>query len=206
MFRRHKGDSRPIGQEIVGMITRTLGRPREFDEGTVLGEMMAAFWDGGYEGTSLSDLVHVSKINKGSLYAAFGSKRQIYLKALERYLDFLVTSIDEALKAPGIATDHLRSLFHVSAERVAAGDRRGCFLCNASTDMAASDTDVEELVRSGLQRLERLFGNALGPGLSARQRSAKASQLLSTYMGIQALARAGYPERSIRSIIDQTLP
>lgn len=188
------------------MITRTLGRPREFDEGTVLGEMLAAFWDGGYEGTSLSDLVQVSKINKGSLYAAFGSKRQIYLKALERYLDILVTSIDQALKAPGVATDHLKNLFHVSAERVAAGDRSGCFLCNASTDMVASDEDVEKLVRSGLQRLEGLFGNALGPGLSARQRSAKASQLLSTYMGIQALARAGYPERSIRSIIDQTLP
>lgn len=168
--------------------------------------MMAAFWDGGYEGTSLSDLVQVSKINKGSLYAAFGSKRQIYLKALERYLDILVTSIDEALDGPGVATDRLRSLFLVSAERVAAGDRRGCFLCNASTDMAASDSDVEKLVRSGLRRLERLFGKALGPGLTVRQRSAKASQLLSTYMGIQALARAGYRAQSIRSVIDQTLP
>jgi len=188
------------------MITRTLGRPREFDERAALAQMMAAFWVGGYEGTSLSDLVHVSKINKGSLYAAFGNKRQIYLRSLESYLDALVASVDEALQAPGAAADHLRSLFLLSAERVAAGDRRGCFLCNSSTDMAASDADVEELVRSGLQRLEGLFAKALGPGLSARKRSAKASQLLSTYMGIQALARAGYPERSIRDIVNQTLP
>ena len=85
------------------------------------------------------------------------------------------------------------------------GDRRGCFLCNASTDIAAVDSDVERLVRSGLARLEQLFSEALGPAYPARERAAKASHLLSVYMGLQALARSGYPAKSIRAIVDETV-
>ena len=187
------------------MITRLSGRPREFDEATALAGMMQAFWVHGYEGTSLSELVRASNVKKGSLYAAFGDKHQLYLRSLDFYLDGLIESVGGLLRGPGPLASRLRELFEMTATRVAAGDRRGCFLCNASTDIAAADADVERLVRSGLARLEQLFSEALGPAYPTGQRAAKASQLLSVYMGLQALARSGYPAKSISAIVQETV-
>ncbi len=60
----------------------TMGRPREFDVDEALTKIMAVFWAKGFEGSSLSDLVAATGLKKGSLYAAFGDKRAMYLKAL----------------------------------------------------------------------------------------------------------------------------
>lgn len=187
------------------MITRMSGRPREFDEATVLGRAMEAFWATGYEGTSLSDLVETSGVKKGSLYAAFGDKRRIYLRALQAYVDGLIGSAAEALSGSGSAKRRLASYLRVSANRVAAGDRRGCFLCNAATDVAIADPEVGRVVRLGLEKLERLFADTIGDTMSKSERSATARQLLAIYLGIQALARGGYSAASIGKIIDKAL-
>ncbi len=61
------------------------GRPRSFDLNEVLDKALEVFWQKGYEGASLPDLTQAMGINKPSLYAAFGNKEQLFLKAVERY-------------------------------------------------------------------------------------------------------------------------
>ena len=63
---------------------RPVGRPREFDEATVLVAAMEAFWRHGYEATSLADLCRYTGLNKGSLYQAFGDKHQLFMKVWYR--------------------------------------------------------------------------------------------------------------------------
>lgn len=62
-----------------------IGRPREFDIDAALERAMKLFWRQGYEGTSMADLTSVLGITRPSLYAAFGSKRDLFLKALDLY-------------------------------------------------------------------------------------------------------------------------
>jgi AcrR family transcriptional regulator len=181
------------------------GRPREFDEATVLDRAVDAFWATGYDGTSLNDLVDIAGVKKGSLYAAFGDKRQLYLKALAHYLHGLIVSTEGALSGPGDPRGRLGSFLESSARRVASGDRRGCFLCTASTDAAVTDPEVGQLVRQGLARLERVFVVALAAIVPAPRRVAAGRQLLALYLGIQALARAGYPAESILAIIEESM-
>jgi AcrR family transcriptional regulator len=64
-----------------------MARPRQFDEERVLRAIRDQFWDAGYAATSLEDLVHVSGLGKDSLYAAFGDKHQLFLRALRSYTD-----------------------------------------------------------------------------------------------------------------------
>ncbi len=60
-------------------------RPRQFEEEVVLAAVQAVFWDNGYAGTSLDDLVAASGLGKGSLYGAFGDKRSLFLRVLREY-------------------------------------------------------------------------------------------------------------------------
>ena len=62
------------------------GRPRAFDPDVALDAAMLLFWRHGYEGTSLAALTAAMNINTPSLYAAFGTKDQLFQKVLERYL------------------------------------------------------------------------------------------------------------------------
>ena len=64
-----------------------MGRPREFDEDGVLERALHVFWRLGYEATSVTDLMEATGLAKGSLYKAFGDKRSLFLKALDRYLE-----------------------------------------------------------------------------------------------------------------------
>lgn len=63
-----------------------MGRPRGFVPDQVLEIVMTLFWEHGYDGVSISDLTDATGINRRSLYATFGSKEQLFCKAVDRYL------------------------------------------------------------------------------------------------------------------------
>jgi AcrR family transcriptional regulator len=69
---------------LIGMKSKTAaaqpGRPHAFDPGAALERAMHVFWAKGYEGASLSDLTRAMRINRPSLYAAFGNKEELFRK------------------------------------------------------------------------------------------------------------------------------
>src|SRR6266404_907361 len=88
---------------LIGMKSETvaarLGRPRAFDPDAALERAMHVFWAKGYEGASLSDLTRAMRINRPSLYAAFGNKEQLFLKVLDRYMNGPLAYFQKALGA-----------------------------------------------------------------------------------------------------------
>jgi AcrR family transcriptional regulator len=76
------------------------GRPREFSEIDALGAAMDVFWRKGYEGASLTDLTGAMGITRPSLYATFGNKESLFLKALDRYQREHMAYVAKALEAP----------------------------------------------------------------------------------------------------------
>jgi AcrR family transcriptional regulator len=76
------------------------GRPREFDVKKALDHALRVFWRKGYEGASLLDLTKAMGINRPSLYAAFGSKEELFRKALDRYAAGPAAYVRDALNKP----------------------------------------------------------------------------------------------------------
>ena len=65
-------------------ILKSVGRARSFDQDAVLDRTVDLFARTGYEATSIDDVVAATGLHRGSLYAAFGSKRGLFRAALHR--------------------------------------------------------------------------------------------------------------------------
>src|SRR5690606_26257896 len=61
------------------------GRPRSFDREEALRAALRVFRERGYEGTSVAELQDALGISPPSLYAAFGSKEELFREAVELY-------------------------------------------------------------------------------------------------------------------------
>src|SRR5260370_38786729 len=88
----------PIGMKAKTLPAKT-GRARAFDPDLALERAMHVFWAKGYEGASLSDLTRAMRINRPSLYAAFGNKEQLFRKVLDRYMNGPLAFFQKALAA-----------------------------------------------------------------------------------------------------------
>jgi len=76
------------------------GRPRQFDVDEALERALRVFWRRGYEGATLPELTQAMGIKRPSLYAAFGSKEELFRKALDRYVEGPAAYVREALNEP----------------------------------------------------------------------------------------------------------
>src|SRR4029453_3660075 len=70
------------------------GRPRSFDVEAAVERAMDVFWSRGYHATALRALLRAPKLSRGSLYAAFGDKHSLFLRALDRYIADALARMD----------------------------------------------------------------------------------------------------------------
>lgn len=95
---------------------RVIGRPRNFDERTVLAAATGLFVRLGYEATSIDDLVSATGIHRGSLYKAFGSKHGIFVAALRHLVQVELPALPAAAAPP----DGMLDLLLVAALELAS--------------------------------------------------------------------------------------
>ena len=120
-----------------------MARPRSFDQQHVIEAVRDQFWSTGYAGTSLDDLMRVSRLGKGSLYGAFGDKRQLFLEALRSYADETHRALREAIAGAPRALDALRAIVTSPvADPTGEAARRGCLMANSTCELASGDADV----------------------------------------------------------------
>lgn len=179
-----------------------MARPREFDEGAVLDAAVLRFWSRGYEATSVRDLVENTGLTAASLYNAFGDKRAIYEKALERYVERILA--DRLRRFETLAPREAIAAFfaEIVARSLADRERKGCMLVNAALDVAPHDPDFRRLVAEVLVEIEAFFlgrlkaGQADGSITRSLPAATLAHHLLGVLMGLRVLARVR-PERDL---------
>lgn len=126
---------------------RRRGRPRSFDRATALEKAVLAFWEHGYEGTSVSDLTRAMGIGAPSLYAAFGDKQALFAEVVrdygERYGSFGARALTEEPTARAAVE---RTLREAAAEYTAPGRPHGCLVIHAATN--CTTPEVEQSLRA----------------------------------------------------------
>jgi TetR/AcrR family transcriptional repressor of nem operon len=158
-----------------------MGRPKEFDREAVLDRALEVFWDRGYDGTSMSDLVDALGVGRQSLYDTFGDKRALYLLALDRYRAERGTTpwhlLDELPLRPG-----MRALFDAVIDwLVDSPEGRTCMLVSAAAERAPHDPEVAARFCASTKQVEHVF--------VARFKRAQAAGEIGAQHDVIALAR-----------------
>ncbi len=137
------------------------GPEKQFDTDAALERAVQVFWARGYEGTSMSALMVAMGIGKKSLYDTYGNKRSLFLKAVARYTDLIVTDLRNRLQRGGSPLDNLRRLLCELESGYAKAGSQGCLLGTNAADFDTEDGEVAEILRKNLGRLEEAFFEVL---------------------------------------------
>lgn len=155
------------------------GRPRQFDRTEALDQAMKIFWQKGYTATSMNDLYEAMGIKSPSLYAAFGSKEDLYEEVLLHYEQSVAPVIWGHMTTEPSPRQAVWRWLERSAEMLTLTDMpHGCMVTLSAVGSEGNDR-LGQLVR----RL-RSAGNAL---LKARLQQAQKQGDLPDSVDVEAL-------------------
>lgn len=173
------------------------GRYPEFDRDEAIEAAMQVFWAHGYEGSSTRELCERTGLGKGSLYNAFGSKRELYALALQRYQSLSMEKITRRLDGPGTAPERLRALLQWGVDEDLAGtEHRSCMALYAAMECPRKDPAIQEIIRHHVAILEsalyRVFAAGQRDGDISSDRPARemARAFLVTHFGLRMLGQS----------------
>jgi TetR/AcrR family transcriptional regulator, transcriptional repressor for nem operon len=187
-----------------------VARTKGFDPDAVLQKAMELFWERGYEATSMADLVTHLGIARASIYATYGGKHALYLKAFERYVQSRDPDVVETLSQPGPVLPAVRALVRAYADE-SIDDRRGCLVVNAAVERYGHDPRTARLVAASWDALETALTSGLiraraqGELPAGKDPRALARFLLVLLQGIRVLGRAGPDPGRVRDAAEQAL-
>jgi AcrR family transcriptional regulator len=137
---KQDGRAELIGQ--AGPSARPRGRPRSFDRETALEKALLAFWEHGYEATSVSDLTRVMNIGAPSLYAAFGDKRSLFEEVVREYGTKYGSFAERALaEEPTARAAVERTLREAAVEYTDPAHPYGCLVIHAAINCTTPEVE-----------------------------------------------------------------
>jgi len=139
------------------------GRPREYDPERALAEAMNVFWRNGYAATSLDDLSAATGLNRPSLYAGFGDKRELYLETLRRYREESRAAAQKLLAEPMPLREFLRRFYEVALDFYFDAEERGrgCYSILSAATQALVDPDVREFAAESIRATDALLARQI---------------------------------------------
>jgi AcrR family transcriptional regulator len=187
---------------MIQNTARARGRPRSFDETGALEKAIQVFWSKGYDGVTIDDLVTGMGVGRPSLYAIFGDKRTLFLRALRTYAESKGALAAKALLSPRTLRDSLTGfLRHAVESATEKGSAPGCLLgCVAPL---VNDAEVRQFLQNAATQavglVEGRFRDAITAGEipSDFPVNARASQVMDFARGLAMRARIGTPRKTL---------
>ncbi|MFJ9028106.1 TetR/AcrR family transcriptional regulator [Streptomyces sp. NPDC102274] len=190
----------------------TRGRPRGFDRDTALEQAMKVFWATGYEATSMADLTSAMGIASPSLYAAFGSKEELFREAVALYGATAGRPVARALTEEPTARAAVNAVLHANAYAYTRADTPGgCMIVMAATNCSESNAPVRDhlaqIRKAGIEdltvRLEQgVRDGDLAPGTDTH---GVASFYTAVLQGMSVQARDGASREDLEMLAERAM-
>lgn len=190
---------------------RKTGRPLSFDRERVLEKAMLAFWESGYETTSIADLTRAMGVAAPSLYAAFGNKQKLFIEVMRRYAGDL-GAWEHGMRAAPTAREAVAGMLR-GAAILYTGETtpRGCLLASAAATGSAGAAEVRAAIaaqRRGLRDIliRRIEADiAVGRLAPDTPGAVLADLALAVTQGMSVLARDGLDRDRLLALADAAM-
>ena len=157
-------------------------------------------------------MVRRSGVAKYGIYGTFGTKDELFRKALEQYAEDRKSGMQLALQQQNAALPELKNFFvHAVNMMTSQEKRRGCLLCNTAMEAGTTNPGIQAIVRNFFADTTRTFRRCLKRAVDKKQLDPSmdsaeiASYLTNTFRTVLMLARSGESRRSIQQHVDVAL-
>jgi TetR/AcrR family transcriptional regulator, transcriptional repressor for nem operon len=183
-----------------------MARRKEFDPKKALRAAVDAFWDSGFEKTSLDDLMTRMNLGRQSLYDTFGNKRSLYLLALEEYRAMTQAASRDLFDSGLDVRDCFKAILYGIADASKADLERGCMMVNANLQRARNDKALAALIRRNALEVRQLFTTVLRSAQRAGEidreidPDAVSAFMFATVHGMRHIGRATADRAALRQV------
>lgn len=174
---------------------------------------MEVFWRRGYHATSVRDLVKATGLQPGSLYAAFGGKRQLFQRVLDHYHAANLNQIRDHLATGGASPmERIRLVFDALLKRCQEDlEGKGCLMGNTIVELSCVDAELSRRANNMFEDMEDEFARVIQEGrergeiLSGKDPRTLARCLVMSIHGIRVYSRGNPDASHLQSLVDETL-
>lgn len=185
---------------------------KTFDEKEAIKSAMSLFWKKGYVDTSMADLLQKTDLTKGSFYNAFGSKKEMFIRALVTYDRENRQPVIQKLTALDAPLQAIQSFLQFNVDDTTQDiDKKGCFIINTSLELYSHDAETQQIINTAISEVVTFFkqmielGQGRGEINPTLNPEHTAKSLMSTVAGIRVLGRGVYDKNSLMMIADQAV-
>ncbi len=182
-----------------------MARPREFDPNDVLKTAVDLFWEKGYHNGSVDEVVKRSGVAKYGIYGTFGTKRELFLKALAQFAADRHQDIQRPIRKPDASLPEILAFFKYAPKLMTPkNDPHGCLITNTGIELGLKDPEIRDFVmeffRDTTEVLNRCRTRAVEKGeLETPNDIAELATYLATeFRTALMLAASGYSRRDIQ--------
>lgn len=188
------------------------GRPRGYDRETALRRAIELFWEHGYEGTSVADLTAAMGIRPPSLYAAFGSKEELFREAVARYEETEGGPAFAALAGGPTALAAVAAMLRANAVAYTApGNPPGCMIVLGAITYTPSSQGIHDFLaearRATTEAVRERLRRGIADGDLAPDTDVEglATYVMTVQYGMSLQARDGADLATLLAVVERAM-
>jgi TetR/AcrR family transcriptional repressor of nem operon len=182
-----------------------MARPQEFDPKDVLQTAVELFWEKGYHDGSVDEVVKRSGVAKYGIYGTFGTKRELFIKALSQFAADRHQDIQRPIRKPDASLPEILDFFKNAPRLMTPKNApHGCLICNTGIELGLRDPEIRDFVmeffRDTAKVLKRCLARAVEKGEldSSIDIGELATYLATEFRTALMLAASGHSRRDIQ--------
>jgi len=187
------------------------GRPREFNTEQALEAAMQQFWLAGYEATSLQDLLDVMNLSKSSLYHAYGSKHELFLRSIDCYQQTSANELQQSLDNSLTSKAFMKRLLEDVISEATSKKKKGCLLVNTANELSHRDKAVSKAVLNGIDNVANVIKQAIKRGKkegaikSTVSTDTLVNYIVSNVSGLRTMVKSGVDKTELTPLVNMIM-
>jgi len=188
-----------------------MARTKAFDQTEVLKKIQKLFWDRGFNGTSVDDLVQASGLSRSSLYDTFGDKEALFNAVLKLYRQESTQQLLDLIERSTDIKKTVGEIFEVVRTTSQCKERMGCLMVNTAIELAPHEKKVSKLVEESMEAtqlsLVKAIKKAQTKGNVSKKYSAEGLAILTltSINGLRVAEKWGTDESTYKQVKEVVL-